>query len=177
MRRALLMLPLCLAPLMGCEAPAAPNGPLPPSAAELASAPQPSVFHIVTTRGITWLEARTAAASVRIKGQTYSGHLATPSTILDSSTLLAQMRLGQECWVGAFQPSGAATPGAGWTWLDGDVWNYAAWTDGAPEDGDGVENGAENVGAYHHLRTGSGMHDLSGTLRLTCYVVELDEAV
>jgi hypothetical protein len=52
-----------------------------------------------------------------------------------------------DSWVGLAQSSGAAGLTAGWQWIDGKA-HLLNWNAGEPNDGDGVEDGAEQCGLF-----------------------------
>lgn len=68
-----------------------------------------------------------------------------PVVIQDSAKLAAVMAVAntQTAWIGLTQPPGQATMAAGWQWPGGNVATFTSWAGGQPDDGDGVENNAE----------------------------------
>jgi hypothetical protein len=73
----------------------------------------------------------------------WGGHLA--SFRMPAETTCAAPVVGGTRWLGLTQ-SAAAMPEVGWSWLDGSATSYFNWrtTSTIPDDGDGVEDGAEN---------------------------------
>lgn len=48
-------------------------------------------------------------------------------------------------WIGANQPAGSAEPDGGWTWIDGEAWNYANWLEGEPNQGGGTTYDEDSI--------------------------------
>jgi hypothetical protein len=62
-------------------------------------------------------------------------------------------------WIGLQQDAAATSPAMGWTWHGGTVAPQLPWAAGQPDDGDGVENGAEQCATL----IGSGFSDAACT--------------
>jgi len=54
-----------------------------------------------------------------------------------------------QLWMGYFQIVNAATPAAGWSWVDGDPSTFVNWAAGEPNDGATVESNTEQCGELY----------------------------
>jgi hypothetical protein len=72
----------------------------------------------------------------------WGGHLASILSAADETCL--HNAHPQAAWIGQTQAANQATTAAGWTWIAGQAVSYTNWTNGQPDDGDTVENNAEN---------------------------------
>jgi gliding motility-associated-like protein len=117
-------------------------------------------YEYISSTGITWGNAKTAAEGLRYFG--LQGYLVT-LTSLDESNFVISKLLGQG-WLGA---SDNATEGT-WKWVsgpeNGTTLSYTNWNTGEPNDA-----GGEDCAQF--LATGK-WNDLNSTTTLTGYVVE-----
>ena len=87
----------------------------------------------VSSAGISWTSANTAAASMIHLGA--SGHLATITDAAENQWISSSVAVaGMSYWIGAFQDHSSPSysePSGGWTWVTGEPWSYTHWA--APE--------------------------------------------
>jgi hypothetical protein len=107
-------------------------------------------FYDVIARpdGLAWSEANAEAEELDWQG--LSAHLACITTA-EENQFVFNLSLGLGIWhaspigyvgpwLGGFQQDGAAEPAGGWTWIDGEVWTYANWMDGQPDNNNALGN-------------------------------------
>lgn len=99
--------------------------------------------------GITWREAKAAAAAV-------GGYLATPVTEAENNWLFDNLVNDPAYWLrwrgpflGGYQPPSAPEPNGLWQWITSEPWSFTAWFEGEPND----SNGTENI--LHYRSTGN----------------------
>ena len=74
----------------------------------------------------------------------WGGRLAPFYNASELSCVRALIAPGSAMWLGLVQDPAATLPGDGWSWnADGLAPPYTFWANGQPNDGDGVESGAE----------------------------------
>ena len=88
--------------------------------------------------GISWQDARDAAASMTFMG--LQGHLAT-ITSADEQQFLNDTFPGTHGFIlGGFQPPGSPEPGGGWQWVTGEPFVYTNWGPIEPNNSGGIED-------------------------------------
>jgi len=146
-------------------------------------------FEVVTTTSdISWHAARDAAA-LRSFGSNV-GRLASPSTApldlfirqLATATPNAFTAINFQNndwsgpWIGALQLAGSPEPADGWTWTNGDTWNFTNWLAGEPNQGDntGLDEPYIHLFARSGAITADGIawNDLGSFFPVRSYVVE-----
>jgi hypothetical protein len=127
-------------------------------------------YQAVTVQdGLTWLDAKTAAAAAT--GVACPAHLVTITSSAEQA-FVETLTLPYHPWIGASQADGAATPDAGWQWVTGEAWSYTHWADGEPnDDNGGVEDGQEQVAM---LTDGNFWNDWPATQTNGGYIVEYE---
>ncbi|MEE9208800.1 MAG: lectin-like protein [Gemmatimonadota bacterium] len=122
--------------------------------------------------GITWVDARDAAAAAALDG--CFGHLATLTSAEENEFVAANLTQalpnGQRgFWIGGWQPSGSPEPAGGWTWVTGEPFVFTNWN--APAEPNNFGAGGED--AIHLWDNGAGAWNDLGSLNTTPgYVVE-----
>jgi len=136
-------------------------------------------YDVIRDPGITWADARVAALSSFYLGN--EGHLVTITSAAEHAAVNGMIVTnggGGEMWAGGFQnPAGETSPGAGWTWVNGEgpfpgvnsVAPYAVWNGGEPNDAYGA--GSEQ---FLGLNLGPGFNDEGNLDLITGYVIEYD---
>lgn len=76
-------------------------------------------------------------------------------------------------WIGAFQPAGSVEPSGGWQWVTGELFAFAKWEIGEPNDG----LGGPREDAIHFFDNGidpprEAWNDVPNSLLLPAYVLE-----
>jgi hypothetical protein len=99
----------------------------------------------------TWTDARMAAEQM-------GGYLAVPTSPEENAFITSLLPLGQNAWLGGFQPAGSAEPSGGWQWVTGEPFTYANWNGGEPNNGTGWVPWDESVIELYGVTT-----SLSGT--------------
>ena len=96
-------------------------------------------YDFVSSPGIEWADARTAAQASTHVGQ--PGELVTlTSAAEDSFVDNAFAPLYIEAWAGGTQsPTNNPTPTAGWSWVTGEPWVFTDWAVTEPNDMGGPE--------------------------------------
>lgn len=111
-------------------------------------------YAAVDAPGITWSQARDAAASSTNGGAVCPGHLATVTSAGEDNFL--KSTFGDELdskWLGGIQsPSDAVD--TGWSWITGETWNYTGWGPGEPSNWDYDGYGYEDALQYHFYGDG-----------------------
>ncbi|MDB4953794.1 MAG: hypothetical protein JWO36_1363 [Myxococcales bacterium] len=79
--------------------------------------------------------------SAEARCQAWGGHLASILSQADEDCL--NNAHPDAAWIGHVQASVLLSPAAGWSWIAGQPVTYTNWSTGQPDDGDGIENGAE----------------------------------
>ena len=132
-----------------------------------------SYYEIVSTPGISWDDADTAANSATLIGCNDS-HLVTITSQEEQNAIIAFFDGElQGKWYGGFQNEGETTPIAGWNWVTGEVWDYTNWALGEPNDYSGP-------GTEQHLlgwENGWTWNDEGNLGNVTGYVVEYDSCL
>jgi hypothetical protein len=128
---------------------------------------------IVPVNGITWEDARTAAANA-------GGYLATITSEEEKAFVLG-MAAGFSVdnyaytFLGGTQTPGSGSPATGWTWVTGEPFSYAPWASGEPNDAGGLEDRLMMwVNAWHSGR----LNDCPNIVeaRFPCsYIIESEE--
>jgi hypothetical protein len=76
-------------------------------------------------------------------------------------------------WIGGFQPSGAAEPAGGWSWVDGSAFSYTRWETNEPNN-----LGTTGESVLHYFALGnvidSTWNDFRAEATVRSYVVEVD---
>jgi len=97
--------------------------------------------------GITWNEAKAEAAARTHLGA--KGHLVAVTSQAEMDFLMARLFPPPEqrthstaIWAGGYRDPKSARPDVGWTWVNGDPWNYTNWNRHQP---DGMGGRPENV--------------------------------
>jgi len=130
---------------------------------------------IAASDGISWTDARDAAAATTLDG--CSGFLATLTTMAENDFIVDNLpealppgRRGY--WIGGWQPPGSAEPAGGWTWITGEPFEFTNWNAPAePNDWLGGED------AIHLWDDGLGRwNDLASDETTPGYVIEYDAA-
>ncbi len=134
------------------------------------------VFEVYSAPRITWLKAKACAEDMVVGG--VAGHLATITSSAEDA-YVNDLRMNanlREVWVGGSQITGAAEPGSGWFWENGEgsittppAPSYSNWLDGEPN----------NLGdSESHLAIGLGddfgWNDEGNLANITGYIVEYD---
>jgi hypothetical protein len=100
---------------------------------------------ILAPNGITWQAAWEAATAM-------GGYLATPTSAAendfvfglvstnDSYWFLNSGGSGVGPWLGGFQVDGATEPAGGWSWVTGELFGYASWGVGQPDNSEVNQN-------------------------------------
>lgn len=136
---------------------------------------------VAVAGGITWTEARDAAASA--SAGVCPGYLASV-TSADELSFIASLSpdvipmAGPGYWIGGYQPAGTTDPGADWTWLSGETFGgYTPWLAPAPDDGLGEEDAISLVGkaSVPFGVPESGWNDLNHAELVPGYVVEFED--
>lgn len=99
-----------------------------------------NLYQAVADPGITWSDARTAAAAMKRRGCV--GHLATITSQEENDFIAGTFpeAVAGGYWLGGFQPPGSEEPGGGWEWITGEPFIFTNWADGEPNDARGDEN-------------------------------------
>jgi hypothetical protein len=130
---------------------------------------------IAATGGISWTDAREAAAASSLDG--CPGYLATLTDMEENQFIVDNLpealppgRRGY--WIGGWQPPGSVEPAGGWTWITGEPFEFTNWNAPAePNDWLGGED------AIHLWDDGLGRwNDLASGETTPGYVIEYDEA-
>ena len=94
----------------------------------------------VVPGGMTWHQARSAAAERTQGGPLCAGHLATITTADEQAFLFSTFGAGlHTTWLGGHQTDGATEPAGGWTWITGETWGYTNWLLGEPNNSGGED--------------------------------------
>lgn len=93
-----------------------------------------NVCFVTCTEGVTEPEAETRCSA-------WGGHLASILSQADEDCLGNAHPAA--VWIGYVQAANQASVSAGWNWVAGQPVTYTNWGTGQPDDGDAVENGAE----------------------------------
>jgi hypothetical protein len=120
-----------------------------------------------------WMQAR-RDASKRIYLD-LPGHLATLTSVEENDfiTQTFQTVLGYG-WLGGSQVRRASEVDAGWKWITGELWSFANWSPGEPNDccgTIGVEDGEEN---YIHWINGGQWNDIFRESVAPGYIIEYE---
>jgi len=93
-------------------------------------------YQYVSAEGISWTDARDAAASSSYRG--VAGHLATLTSQSEQEFVVAQVLptvANRAAWLGGEQDSTIVEPpneDVGWRWITGELWDYTNWETGEP---------------------------------------------
>jgi hypothetical protein len=144
-------------------------------------------YELVTASG-TWADANAAVAAAA-----RGGYLAVLDTPQEMQQVNDWFNLGAATgsngtWIGAQQAADSASPGAGWSWVNGTPLDASAasplWNNqgGAaePNDADGTENNQENFGAIFEGTGTNLIYDAGATGSTeiqTAYLIEYDGAL
>ena len=79
-------------------------------------------------------------------------------------------------WIGGIQPDGSSEPNGGWSWVTGEVFGYANWAPGEPNNSSS-SGGPEN--RIHYFREGVNnvaptWNDINNNFHIRAYVRELN---
>ncbi len=124
-------------------------------------------YQLITTT-CSWSTARDNAKNKTYNGM--AGHLVTITSSGENDFIQKSVLSGQNCWIGASQPSGSSEPSGGWQWVTGETWSYTNWNSGEPNNSGGAEHVAElygNSGKWNDLRSSNSL----------VYVVEYEHVV
>ncbi|MBI4672206.1 MAG: hypothetical protein HY741_11150, partial [Chloroflexi bacterium] len=89
-----------------------------------------------------WFSAKVDAESRRFLG--IAGHLATITTSTEQNIIQSLIVVGDEPWLGGFQPPGSPEPGGNWQWVTGELFIYTNWAPGEPNNDPGNPQGYED---------------------------------
>jgi parallel beta-helix repeat protein len=93
-----------------------------------------SFYELVSSPGISWNEARSAAAGANA-APCASPHLVTVTSQAEQDFLYDEFGAAlAEKWYGAFDDT-PGDPSEGWQWVTGEPWSYTNWLAGEPSDG------------------------------------------
>lgn len=92
-----------------------------------------------------WWNAHDVSTSLAWNG--LESHLVTVTSAAEQSWLQATFPMATSAWIGAEQLPGSQEPGGGWRWVTGELFDYASWNTGEPNNTSGAENYAEFDGA------------------------------
>jgi hypothetical protein len=96
---------------------------------------------VAAAPGISWADARAAAAATTNGGPLCAGHLATVTSAAENALLVSTFGAGlNEKWLDGYQVAGSAEPAGGWTWVTGEPWSYTNWGGSEPNNSGGIEN-------------------------------------
>jgi hypothetical protein len=113
---------------------------------------------VVTPFNISW-QAASDAASIRVFNGRL-GRLASASTqemdlfvrqlAAATPTAFTVDQLGgfSGPWIGGIQLAGSVEPNGGWTWNNGDTFDYSNWFSGEPNDNPGSSTGEDRIQLY-----------------------------
>ncbi len=121
---------------------------------------------------ITWTAANTAATSSVFLG--VPGHLVTITDAAENLWLTDTFTADglHLHWTGGLQPVGSAEPDGGWSWATGEVFGFANWEPGEPNDTDGAE---DRIAFDHGVSDdGKAWNDLPAGMEIDGYIVEYD---
>jgi hypothetical protein len=99
---------------------------------------------IEVLEGLTWIEAKNAAASTVYLGMT--GHLATIESQTENA-FVANWSGVDKSWIGGYRPSGSGDPDVGWTWITNESWDFTKWSPDQPYISDENANGLQLSGS------------------------------
>jgi len=91
-------------------------------------------FYEFVSTALFWDAARIESLGLSHLGA--DGHLLAITSAEEQAFFLANFR-GIKAWLGGFQPSDSAVEAdlaAGWLWVTGEAFSYAAWQEGQPDD-------------------------------------------
>jgi len=100
-------------------------------------------YAAVSAPGITWTQARTAAAAATFQGR--QGRLATLNDQQENDFVFQQLGGVNNYWIGGFQNTSSPSysePGGGWEWITGEPFTFTQWLPGEPNNTGAF--GAEN---------------------------------
>jgi hypothetical protein len=108
-------------------------------------------YAFVAAADMKWADADAAASGSSIGGGSH-GYLATiadaeENAFVVGSILPAGFTHKRQVWLGGFQSPGGKEPDSDWHWINPEVWDYADWTPGEPND----EKVGPNAGNEDHL--------------------------
>ena len=136
-------------------------------------APGPHTYELVFGGPWTFAEAKKAASRLpAIDGA--RPHLATFTTETEWTANIAPPSVQRWCWIGLYQNSRKATfPYDGWSWVTREDVTWTDWNSGEPNDGNGLEDGDQDVAYVNFGPTWSWWDDVyQGSQVLDCMIVE-----
>ena len=121
---------------------------------------------VAVAAGITWADARNAAASRVFMG--VRGHLITIASAGEDqfASTAFPTAVANQWFLGGFQPDGSPEPSGGWTWATGEPWAYTNWNSGEP-------NNSNNEGSLNFWPNGR-WNDSAHLANHGGYVVEYE---
>ncbi len=126
-------------------------------------------YYRLVSQGRNWTEAKQEAEWSTHAG--LQGHLASVTSEAEND-FIAGLGSVDGYWLGGFQAPGGSGPGENWQWITGEVFAYANWNSGEPNNaGDEDENALiynSNEGQWNDLPKGEGAAG---------YVIEYDNEI
>jgi hypothetical protein len=103
-------------------------------------------YTFVAQSGLTWEQARDAAAAIKGPDGEPTNLLSINSSFENqfvTQTLLPAFGRPNGGWIGAYQPPGSAEPLGDWRWASGEPWGWTNWGGGEPNNFGPQGNGNE----------------------------------
>jgi hypothetical protein len=184
---------LCVAALAACDSTPVDPGPasgdpsgLTVSASVLGAVPVLNADDghlydaVAVPGGINWEQARESAQAM--SSGSCQGYLASVTTADENAFILSNFASvvpsigGSGYWIGGYQDPATTPADAGWMWVSGETFDFAAWLSGQPDDAGGVlvEEDAIHFVATAGFGGAIGWDDLNRTETTPGYVVEFD---
>jgi hypothetical protein len=95
-------------------------------------------YELVSSPGINWHDANTAAAAMNMGGPLCAGHLVTVTSASENAFIVSTFGASSLVtkWIGAYQAgANSSTVNTGWQWVTGEAWSYTNWNAGEPNNG------------------------------------------